>query len=131
MPSIEITPLYAGLIALLMAALATRTALTRIKNRVPLGDGSNDGLALEIRRFGNLAEYAPIAMIVLLLLELKGIPASWLHAFGATFVALRLLHPLSFYGTPGQPKWRVIGRVISTAGTATLLAVGGVGLVVG
>jgi len=131
MPAIEITPFYAGLIALLMAALSTRTAMTRIKSRVPLGDGGNPGLALEIRRFGNLAEYAAMAMLVLLLLELKGIPAPWLHAFGGTFVGLRLLHPISFYGTPGQPKWRIIGRVISTAGTATLLAVGGVGLVVG
>ncbi len=51
MPSIEITPLYAGLIALLMAALATRKALTRIKNRVPLGDGGNDGLSV-IKTFG-------------------------------------------------------------------------------
>lgn len=88
-------------------------------------------MALAVRRFGNLSEYAAMAILLLLLMELKGISAHWLHAYGATLVALRLLHPFILFDDMAAPMWKKAGRFIAGAGTALLLVTGAVAIVVG
>ncbi|MEM9010806.1 MAG: MAPEG family protein [Pseudomonadota bacterium] len=129
MHPIEITPIYAAVIAALMAILSTRVGLLRGKHGVALGDGGIGEMALGIRRFGNLAEYAAMAVVLMLLLELKGLPAVWLHAYGLALVLLRLLHPLILFDDMAAPIWKKAGRFVSAAGTAALLLAGGVALV--
>ena len=115
------TPIYAAAIAALMAVLSTITAVTRGTTGVALGDGGTPKMALAIRRFGNLSEYAAMAVFMLLLLEISGVPAQWLHAYGLAFVAVRLLHPFILFDTLEAPGWMKFGRFISGAGTAALL----------
>lgn len=129
MPSVEVTPIYAGLIAVLMAVLSTRVGMLRGKHGVPLGDGGHSELALGIRRFGNLAEYAAMAVLVLFLLELKSVPTIWLHTYGTALVAFRLLHPFILFDDMPAAMWKRIGRFVSAAGTAALLLSGGAALV--
>lgn len=126
---IEITVLYAAAIAVLMAVLSTRTGILRGKHSVALGDGDNRELALGIRRFGNLSEYAAMAVLLLLLMELKGVSPFWLHAYGLTLVALRLLHPIILFDSMDAPVWKKAGRFVSAAGTAALLIMGSVAVV--
>ena len=126
---LEVTPIYAGIIAILMAVLSTRVGLLRGKHGVALGDGDVGELALAIRRFGNLSDYAAMAVIVLGLLELSGVSAFWLHAYGAALVILRLIHPVALFRDMGSPRWKKTGRALSAAGTAALLLIGGVALV--
>ncbi|MEM7301583.1 MAG: MAPEG family protein [Pseudomonadota bacterium] len=128
---IEITPIYAAIVALLMAVLSTRVGLLRGKHGVALGTGENRELALGIRRFGNLAEYAAMAVLLMVLMELKGISATWLHAYGIALVALRLLHPFILFDTMEAPIWKKAGRFLAGAGTALLLVIGGVVIVWG
>lgn len=130
MTELTVTPIYAGLIAILMAALSTRVGLLRRKHGVALGDGGQPELAMGIRRFGNLSEYAAMAVVMLLLLELKGVQAYWLHVYGATLVGLRILHPAILFDSMDAPLWKKAGRVVSAAGTAALLAASGVTLIV-
>jgi len=130
MPEITITPIYAALIAFLMAALSTRVGFLRGKHAVALGDGGVSQLALGIRRFGNLSEYAAAALVVLLLMEMKGVEAQWLHAYGAALVLFRLIHPVILYDQMDAPLWKKVGRFVSAAGTATLLGIGGIVLLV-
>lgn len=125
----EITSLYTGLIAVLFAVLSTLAAMGRGRVNAPAGDGGDARLALELRRFGNLAEYAAMALLVLLLLELTGHAARWLHGYGATLVALRLLHPAALFASPDAPLWRKVARFVAAAGTAGLIAAGGVALI--
>ena len=127
--SIAITPLYAGAIAILMAVLATLTSITRGKTQVALGDDGNSQMALSIRRFGNLSEYAAMALVVLLLMELSGIPPFWLHTYGIALIALRLLHPFILFDSMDAPGIMKFGRFVAGAGTAMLLLVAGVLLV--
>ncbi|EDQ34638.1 putative relative of glutathione S-transferase, MAPEG superfamily [Hoeflea phototrophica DFL-43] len=129
MTAVTITPIYAAAIALLMAALSTWTGVMRGKTGVALGDGGNAAMALAIRRFGNLSEYAAVAILLLLLMELRGIEDHLLHAYGIVLVLLRLIHPIVLFDDTNAPAWKKAGRFVSAAGTAALLIIGAVTLI--
>ena len=50
-----------------------------------LGDGGSSELLQSMRAHGNLMEHAPIALILLLLLEMQGVVDWKLHLIGSTF----------------------------------------------
>lgn len=129
MEAIQITPVYAAIIAVLMAVMATRTAMLRGKYDTGLGDGGHAELRLWRRRFGNLSEYAAMVLLLMLLMELKGATTFWLHAYGVVFVALRLLHPFVLFDDTKVPLAIKLGRGLAGAGTALLLVIGAVALV--
>ncbi|MEM6694579.1 MAG: MAPEG family protein [Pseudomonadota bacterium] len=128
--TVTVTLIYAGIIAVLMAVLSTLTAVKRGSTGVALGDGGNAGLALAIRRFGNLSEYAAMAVVMLLLMELAGVAPGWLHAYGIALVAVRLLHPFILFDSMEASSAMKVGRFAAGAGTAALLLVSGIVLVV-
>ncbi len=86
------TSIYAGLCGLLMAWLALQTIKARRANKVKLGDGGNFELQSAIRAHGNFAEYMPISLILLFLLEYNGAPALVIHVIGIAFLAGRWIH---------------------------------------
>ena len=124
MPELHISPLYVAIIAVLMAVLSTATGAMRGKTSIALGDGGHSGMALAIRRFGNLSEYAAMALLILVLMELQGVQERWLHLYGILLVAFRLLHPVVLFDTMDAPAWRKAGRFVSAAGTALLILAG-------
>ena len=70
-----ITPLYAALAAVILIVLALRVIGARRSRRVAIGDGADEDLARRIRAHGNFAEYTPLALVLILLLELGRAPA--------------------------------------------------------
>ncbi|MEL6201686.1 MAG: MAPEG family protein [Pseudomonadota bacterium] len=128
--SVAITPYYAAAIALLMAVLSTMTAMMRGKTGIALGDGGQSRMALAVRRFGNLSEYAAMTIVMLLLMELVGVAPIWLHAYGIALVSLRLLHPFILFDTMDAPTMVKVGRFIAGAGTAALLVIAAVAIMV-
>lgn len=131
MTVLTVTPTYAAAIACLMAVLSTWTGAMRGKTGIALGDGGDSGLALTIRRFGNLSEYAAMALLLLLVMELNGVGERYLHAYGIALLTLRLIHPIILFDNMDAPIWKKAGRFISAAGTALLLIIGAVTLLVG
>ena len=131
MTNIVITPYYVAAIAIIMVVLSVRAASQRGKHNVALGDGGVPELALAIRRFGNLSEYAGVALLILVLLEVKGINGTWLHLYGGLLVLFRLIHPIVLFDDMNVPAWKMTGRFISAGGTALLMLVGAVALLVG
>ena len=125
---IDISIPYVAIIAALMAGLSTAVGVRRGIDNVALGDGGSAPLFLAQRRFGNLSEYAAMLLLLLVLLELNGAPARWLHAYGIAIVVLRLLHPVALFDDMDAAAWRKAARFVSAAGTALLLVVGGGGL---
>jgi len=123
---ISVTLIYAGAIAVLMAVLSTMAAMKRGQTGVAVGDGGNPGLALSLRRFGNLSEYAAMAILMLLLMELAGVPAVWLHVYGIALVAVRLLHPFILFDSMDASAVMKLGRFVAGAGTALLLLISGI-----
>jgi hypothetical protein len=94
-----------------------------------LGYGGHDDLRLAARRFGNLSEYAAMALLLMLLMELQNVPAQWLHIYGTLLVAFRLLHPFVLFDSMDAPLWKKAGRFIAATGTALLFVIAAVILI--
>ena len=115
---LAITTLYAGLTGLWIITLAARIIALRRRELIAFGDGGNRDLRRRIRAMGNLTEYAPIALILLGLLELQGLPSWSLHLIGLMFLAGRLIHGWAFSFADAPLGARSAGMVL------TLIAVG-------
>ena len=72
-----VTALYAGILGLWLVLLSTRVILARRSEKVSLGHGGNVSLERRMRAQGNLAEYAPMALILIGALELAGTAPSF------------------------------------------------------
>ena len=113
-----ITPLYAGLLAILFLALSLRVEQKR--SNVSLGDGGDPELLRRIRGHGNFAEYVPLILLMMAMLEVGGATPAWLlHLLGATLVVARVLHGIALSYTA---KWK-FGRFYGTLVTFILLLV--------
>lgn len=86
------TSIYAGLCGLLMTWLALETIKVRRANKVKLGDGGDFELQSAIRAHGNFAEYMPITIILLFLLEYNGMHYLVIHVIGIAFLVGRWTH---------------------------------------
>jgi uncharacterized membrane protein YecN with MAPEG domain len=87
-----VTPLYAAVLALWFVILSLRVVQNRKSAKVHLGDGGNTLLQRAIRAQANFAEYVPLALILLALLELSRFSIYLLHAIGIALVVARLMH---------------------------------------
>lgn len=87
-----ITGLYAGLLGLFYVVLSARVIRGRFQNRVSLGDGGVDALALRIRAHGNFIEYVPLALILMAVLDAQAASPILLHGLGIALVAGRAAH---------------------------------------
>jgi uncharacterized membrane protein YecN with MAPEG domain len=106
-----ITALYAGLLGLLLLALAINVVRGRAAFKVDFGDGGNPALLQRQRVHGNAVEYVPIGLVLLLLLELNGASAPVLHALGATLFVARVLHAWGLSTTTGRSPGRLLGTI--------------------
>ncbi|MFD2166396.1 MAPEG family protein [Thalassotalea euphylliae] len=109
--SIEITALYASILAILFVALAFNVIRFRFKYKVGLGAGEHSELDKAIRIHGNFAEYMPLAMLLMAGAELSNVDDAWLHIAGITFVVGRLLHTVGLTKTKGTSMPRFIGMI--------------------
>lgn len=114
----RITGLYAALLALLVLGLAVRVMLIRRRTSIGLGDGGNRSVACAIRAHGNATEYVPLAVLLLLILELDQTLPVLLHAFGITLVIARLVHAIGLSRAAGNSAGRAVGAGL------TLLVIG-------
>ena len=113
------TALYAALLTPLFIALAVRVIRRRRKARVAIGVGSDPALERAVRVHANFAEYVPLALLLMLLVELSGYPPWVVHLTGIPLVAGRLAHALGVSRTPEDFRLRVAGMVV----TLTVLGV--------
>ncbi|MDF4002578.1 MAPEG family protein [Luteibacter sp. PPL201] len=109
----RITGLYAALLALLILGLAVRVILLRRRHQIGLGDGGHRDAACAIRTHGNAVEYVPIALILLLVLELNQTLPLLLHVFGITLLIARLAHAMGLSSSPGYSAGRAAGAALT------------------
>ncbi len=119
--SAPVTSFYAGLCAFLFLYLAARIIGQRRARRVDMGTGGDRLLERYIRAHGNFAEYAPLGLILLGLLELQGWPSWLIHILGLALVGGRAAHAWSFSAIQLRPRSRVAGMVL----TLTMLGLAG------
>jgi uncharacterized protein len=113
-----ITALYAGVLALILVGLAMRVIRIRRGKRIAIGDGNDDNLARRIRAHANFTEYVPIALVMMLLVELSGYPAWIVHGLGLALVVGRLFHAWSL------PAQSLVGRTVGMVLTFAVLISG-------
>lgn len=92
---VNVTSLYAGILALICLVLAAGVGRVRGKSGISLGDGGDKTLLTAMRRHLNFVEFVPLILVLMALIELNGAPKSWLHWLGGVLVAARLVHPFS------------------------------------
>jgi len=120
-----ITPLYAALCGLLLIVLSVRVIGLRRKYGVGLGTGEQPELQRAIRVQANFTEYAPLALILLLLLEVSHRAPDWaLHLLGLLLVVGRIAHAIGVSRSGGGSA----GRAVGVACTFIMLAVSAVWL---
>lgn len=106
-----VTAVYASIIALLLIALSLNVVKIRRAEGVGLSHGDNEQLKQAMRLQANLVEYAPIALLLLLFLELNQASHALLHAFGILFVIARILHIWGFGTSTGYSHGRFFGTL--------------------
>jgi uncharacterized protein len=116
-----VTMVTAGILALLLLFLAGYVIAGRVRFRIDLGDGGNVALRQRVRAQANFAEYVPMALILMALMETASVGPRWLIvAMGATLVLARLWHAQGLLSTPGVSA----GRFMGTNLTGLVLLVG-------
>ncbi len=118
----SVTPIYAGLIAILFVALSARVIAARRSARVVLGDGGDKALLRRLRVQGNCAEYAPLALVLMTLAELQSAPVLVLHAIGLMLLIGRTVHAVGVSQEHEPFTFRVTGMALTF--TAILSAAG-------
>lgn len=120
-----VTPIYAGLLALLLVALSLNVIRVRVRGGVSVGDGANKAVTKSMRVQANCAEYAPMGTLLLALAEVQGTPGWVLHLLGSTLLLGRLMHAHGFGSTPQIVPLRQLGMVLTFA----MLSITALGLI--
>ncbi len=119
----SVTALYAGLLGLIAVGLANQVLYVRLRaDRMP--DWKPDAV---LRVQANFIENVPLAILLLLVLELQHVQAVALHVFGASLIVCRVLHAFGMSRNPGANYPRLIGA----QGTFLLLSIMSVAAIYG
>ncbi len=94
--------------------LALRIAQVRGKEKIMLGDGGHPALIARMRAQLNFAEYTPIVLVLIALVEFASGTSLWLWIVAAIYLLGRLLHAF------GMDGW-MPGRAIGIAATQLIM----------
>lgn len=108
-----ITAAYAGLLALLFVGLSVRTLRLRRRLRIAVGDGGNETMLRAMRVHANFAEYVPIALLLMALVEAGGAAPAFVHALGASVLAGRVAHAAGVSRVGENFAFRVVGMTLT------------------
>jgi uncharacterized protein len=116
-----ITLIIAAAMGLLNLWLGIRVTRLRADRKVPIGTGEVPLLEARSRAHANFNEYVPIALVLMLLVELRQGPSPWLWAIGAALVIGRVIHPFGLERPMPNP-YRVGGMMLTWVPTFALVA---------
>lgn len=123
--TLPVTAFVAAVCGLLLLFTAVLTVRQRLRLKAAFGDHGDDKLIAASRSHGNLAEYAPIIIILFGLLESARANHMGLLVIGAIFLIGRVAHIVGLH-TPSPPGKAPPGRQIGVLATfASLLVLGG------
>lgn len=123
----HVTPFYAAILALMFFALSVRTLRLRHRLRIGIGDAGDEQMLRAMRVHANFAEYVPIALLLILMIELQGMSRLVAHALCALLIVGRVTHAFGVSRTPEDFKFRVFGMSLtftSLLGAAAYLLYG-------
>jgi uncharacterized membrane protein YecN with MAPEG domain len=108
---VPVTLLYGGLNALLITLLGMQVSRGRAARGVGVETPIPKEMIRAVRAHGNAAEWVPLGLILLLVIELSGAGTRFtLHLAGGTLLLGRVLHAAGFYG---KNKLSVAGAALT------------------
>jgi len=112
---VAISLFYTSLLVILYLVLSLRVVALRRRYHVGVGTGGHERLELAMRAHANFAEYVPLALLMMLGLELGGTtPDGLLHLLGLMLVAGRVLHGLVGLNlSAGTSPGRFLGTLLT------------------
>ncbi len=120
MTALTITSWAAAFLTVFYIVISMRVGLARNKNRISLGDGNVKEMTILIRAHGNFAEYVPLALVLLMLCELK---AANYQAIMIAAILLCIGRVIHYFGlTKGQLPFRIAG-MLGTMASLLILAI--------
>jgi uncharacterized membrane protein YecN with MAPEG domain len=111
---LPITLTIAGAAAILNLWLAVRVSGLRRALRINVGDGGDERMLRRMRAHANFAEYTPITVILIALIEFATGGSLWLWGAGILFILARIAHPFGM-DRPGRNPLRGIGIGLTLA----------------
>lgn len=110
---LQITAIYASILALIIIWLSYNVVVFRRKKGVDLGDGGDTDGIRHIRAQQNTLEYIPITLILFAAYELNNGNHYLLHALGLTLVIARIIYPLGLVNKKGKSFGRFYGTSLT------------------
>lgn len=115
----SITPLYVSLLALLFVVLSVRVIRVRRSSRIAIGDAGDLAMLRSMRVHSNFAEYVPLSLFMIYLVETQLGWALLVHGLGLLLLTARLSHAYGVSQTRENFRFRVFGMM----GTLAVLVV--------
>jgi uncharacterized membrane protein YecN with MAPEG domain len=103
--------IYVSIYTLIIVWLSIKVIKNRLKHRISVGDGGVQALQIAMAVQSNAIEYLPLALLLILVLELNGADAWLIHAFGMIFIVGRVYHINGMFTQ--RLKYRVWGMKIT------------------
>jgi hypothetical protein len=125
---VPITALYAVILGVIAAALIGPIGPLRLKKQISVLDGGDAELLIAMRRHGNFTEHVPLALILMMIVELNGASGTLLHGVGIVLVLARIAHPLGLKVDDLTAKLRLVGAVGTLLATVALIVQAGIQL---
>ena len=106
-----LTALYAALLAIVFLILSLRVIRQRRQTQTALGTGNHPALERAARVHANFAEYTPLALLLIFLVESSGYSKPIIHALGAALLLGRCAHAFGVSQPNENFRFRVVGMM--------------------
>jgi uncharacterized membrane protein YecN with MAPEG domain len=116
--SLNITPFYAAILALLFIFLSVKTIKTRRAHKISIGDGGEKILLRASRVHANFAEYVPFTIVLIGILEIQSYSLWIIHGLSIALIIARISHAYGLSQLDENFKFRIFG----TATTINIMA---------
>jgi len=104
---------YAAVLALMFVFLSIRTIKVRRQLNVAIGDAGDKRMLRAIRVHSNFAEYVPMALILIYLVEVSGASPWLIHGLALVLLVGRLSHAYGVSQEREQFQFRITGMVLT------------------
>lgn len=112
MPSMQVTILFVGLLALIQIPLTVMVGFRRVQTGIQFFDGGDQTLLCRMRAHGNYTETVPVVIIAMAAAEIAAMPHWALWAGGISLLVGRLMHA-AILVTKGWGNPRAIGMILT------------------
>lgn len=108
-----ILPIYAAIFAIFFVVLSIRIILKRNSLKISLGDAGNKEMQRAIRVHANFAEYVPLCLLMIYLVEQSGVYPWFTHLMCMGLLFGRVSHAYGVSQSRENFVYRITGMVLT------------------